>query len=251
MAADPDLLKWLEMKAKTPDEIESRVLAIFSPPGFGKTVISAMFGDRTFYVTDEMQGQTSFKNHPDLKERVRAVPYVSHNVTGKVIQAVENKEFLHSDGQPYDVIVLDTVSGMTALEIQKIVKGGVTPAKGRVSAESASQPDYMVSEKRMLDLMAEVANLQRCTLVLLSHQRVGDKLTPGDNTRLDVHAAAFRVINKYASVIAYLDIKDGNRRFQVMPTGNGISVKSRYRFPREFVTTDEFVAHIRKWKEKN
>lgn len=250
MATEAELLAWLTAKAKTPDEIESRVLAIFSPPGYGKTVLSAMFGERTFYITDEMQGQSSFKNHPDLKERVRAVPYVSHKITAKVIKAVENKEFLHTDGEPYDTIVLDTISGMTALEIQKIVKDGVTPAKGRVSAESASQPDYMVSEKRMLDLMAEVANLQRCTLVLLSHQRVGDKLTPGDNTRLDVHAAAFRIINKYASVIAYLDIKDGQRRFQVMPTGNGISVKTRYHFPSEFVSDDEFVAHIRKWKEK-
>lgn len=245
--ADP-LLEWMEKMAKTPDEIESRVVAIFSPPGFGKTVISAMLGERTLFITDEMQGQTSFKNHPDLKNRVKAVPYRSHEITAKIIQKVEAGEFVHNDGQPYDTIVLDTVSGMTALEIQKIVKGGVTKA-ARVSPESAGQPDYLVSEKRMLDLMSEVANLTRCTLILLSHHRIGDRLTPGEMTRIDVHAAAFRVINKYASVIAYLNVKDGKRELQVMPNGNGVSVKTRYRFPSEFVSVDEFVAHIRKWRE--
>ena len=96
--------------------------------------------------------------------------------------------------------------------------------------------------------MDEVANLTRMTMVLLFHTRIGDKLTPADLTRPDVHAAAFRVINKYASVIAYLDIVKGERRLQVMPNGNGVSAKTRYHFPDVFVSPDEFVAHIRTWQ---
>jgi hypothetical protein len=247
--ADDEIIAWLKKKAKSPDEIESRVIGIFSPPGHGKTVLAARFDEPTLIITDEMNGITSFKNHLDLKPNVKGVPFRSHSITRRVLQAVESGDFVHDDGRSFKVVVLDTISGMISLEIQNIVKAGVTPAKGRVSAESASQPDYMVSEKRVMELMNDVANLTTVTTVLLSHQRIGDKLTPGDNTRPDVHAAAFRVINKYASVIAYLEVqKDGTRRLQVMPNGNGVSVKTRYHFPSEFVSDDEFVAHIRKWK---
>lgn len=248
--ADEALMQWLIENARTPEEIESRVLGIFSPPGHGKTVLASMIGKRTLIITDEMNGITSLKNHPELKGRVKAVPFSKHNTTRRVIEAVEAGDFRHDDGEPFDVIVLDTISGMVSKEIQEIVKKNVTKA-ARVSPESAGQPDYLVSEKRMMELMDSVANLTKATVVLLSHQRIGDNLTPGDKTRPDVHAAAFRVINKYASVIAYLDIpKSGERRLQVMPNGNGVSCKSRYRFPSEFVSPDEFVAHIRKWKEK-
>jgi hypothetical protein len=247
--ADDELLKWLHEKARTPEEIESRVLGIFSPPGFGKTVLAAHLGERVLYITDEMQGAVSIKNHPELKGKTKFVPFSKHRTTARIIRAVEAGDFVHDDGEPFDTIVLDTLSGMASLEVQNIIKSGMTGQNGRVSVESSNQPDYHISERRIMELMAEVANLSKVTTVVLFHQRVGDKLTPGDLTRADVHAAAFRVVNKYASVIAYLTIKDNKRQLQVMPNGNGVSVKSRYRFPSEFVTPDEFVAHIRKWKE--
>lgn len=249
MATDAEVLDWLGRKVKTPDEIDARVLAIFGPPGLGKTVLSAMFGQRVLIITDEMNGIVSFKNHPELKRRVKAVPYRSHTITAQILRLVESGEYVFNDGEPFDTVVLDTISGMISLEVQAIVKAGITPAAGRLSAESASQPDYLVSEKRILDLMAEVSKMTRVTTVLLSHERVGDKLTPGDRTRIDAHRAAFRVINKYASVIARLDMKEGGKReLQVMPNGNGVSVKTRYMFSDVFVSIDEFVAQIEKWK---
>lgn len=249
--ADPEIVKWLMAKAKSPEEIESRVLAIFSPPGYGKTVLSCMIGEPTLIIADEMQGSTSLTNHPELKGKVKVVPFVKHSITKRAILAAENEEFVHDDGRPFEVCVLDTVSGQVAKEVQNIQKSGLTGQKGRLSPESKSQPDYGISEDRVMDLMDGVANLNRMTLVLLFHTRIGDKLTPGDLTRADVHAAAFRVINKYSSVIAYLDMDSkGQRQLQVMPNGNGVSCKTRYKFPDVFVSPDEFVAHIRKWKER-
>lgn len=248
--ADEAIVKWLQDKAVTPEEIESRVLGIFSPPGYGKTVLASMIGEPTLIITDEMNGITSLKNHPTLKGKVKAVPYSKHKTTARIIRAAENEEFVHDDGRPYDVCVLDTISGQVAKEVQAIQKSGLTGQKGRLSPESKSQPDYGISEDRVSELFDEISNLSRMTVVLLFHTRIGDKLTPGHLTRPDVHAAAFRVVNKYSSVIAYLDIKDGKRELQVMPNGNGVSCKTRYHFPSEFVTPDEFVAHIRKWKEQ-
>lgn len=243
------LLQWLEKKSRKPDEITAKVIAIFSEAGLGKTVLACKLGKRVCLITNEMNGSSSLINHPKIKDRVKVVPFRDWDFTCQIIPLIEDGKFVHDDGEPFDLIVLDTFSGMLTEEIQAIVKAGVTPEKGRLSAETPSQPDYLVSEQRVISLMSVVANLMRCTVVLLSHQRLGDKLTPGANTRMDGHAAAFKVANKYVSVMAYLKMDGPNKRvLQVMPNGNGVAVKTRYHFPKEFVTDDEFVAHIEKWK---
>lgn len=246
--ADEELLKWLVGKAKSPEEIESRVIGIFSPPGYGKTSLAAHLGERVLFVTDEMQGAVSLRNHPELKGKTKFVPFSKHATTQRIIKAVEAGDYRHDDGEPFDTIVLDTLSGMAALEVQRIIKSGMTGQSGRVSVESSNQPDYHISERRIMELMAEVANCINTTVVILFHQRIGDKLTPGDNTRADLHAAAFKAVNKYASIIAYLTIKEGKRELKVLPTGDGISVKSRYLFPKVSVTPEEFTEYIKKWK---
>jgi hypothetical protein len=167
-----------------------------------------------------------------------------------MIPLIEEGKFVHYDGERFDTIVLDTISGMIGDELQEIVKSGAATEKGKVSAEVAGRPDYLVSEGRIRPILTDIANLERCSVVMLSHQRIGDKLTPGANTRADAHAAAFKEINKYVSVMAYLKMDGPNKRvLQVMPNGNGVAVKTRYHFPDVFVSDDEFVKHIEAWKK--
>ncbi|GHF92244.1 AAA family ATPase [Streptomyces griseosporeus] len=245
-----DLLKWLEKKSRKPEEITAKVISIFSEAGVGKTVLACRLGKRVCLITDELQGSSSLANHPEVQKNVRVVPWRDWDFTAQIIPVIEAGEFRHYDGEPFDVIVLDTISGMIAEELQSIVKTGAATQQGKVSAEVAGRPDYLVSEQRIIPVMKAIANLERCMVVLLSHQRLGDKLTPGANTRMDAHAAAFRVINKYVSVMAYLRMAGPKKReLKVLPTGDGIAVKSRYHFPSEVVSDDDFVAHIEKWKE--
>lgn len=165
-----------------------------------------------------------------------------------ILPLIEDGKFTADDGEPFDNVIFDTMSGMVGVEIRNIVSSGVVTSEGKVSKELAGRPDYFLSEQRLADVMKDIAQLKRCSVTMLFHTRIGDKLTPADFTRADVHAGAFKVINKYTSVIAYLDIVDGKRQLQVMPTGNGVSTKTRYRFPSAFVSDDEFVEHIKKWK---
>lgn len=246
------LLEWLTKKSKAPDEIAAKVIAIFSEAGVGKTVLACKLGKRVCLITNEMQGSSSLANHPEIKENVRVVPFRNWDFTAQIIPLIENGKFCHYDGEPFDVIVLDTINGMLMEEIHAIVKAGVTPEKGRLTPETASQPDYLVSRDRLIPVMSAISNLTRCTVVLLSHQRLGDKLTPGSNLRMEGHASAFQLINKYVSVMAYLRMAGPNRReLKVMPTNDGIAVKTRYHFPSEVVSDRDFVAHIEKWKEAN
>lgn len=244
------LLGWLEKHSRKPDEIKSRVIAIFSEAGIGKTVLACKLGKRVALITNEMQGSSSLDNHPTIKENVRVIPFRNWDMLAQIIPLIEEGKFTHYDGERFDLIVLDTVNGMLLEELHEIVKSGVTPQKGRLTAETASQPDYLVSRDRLIPVMKAISNLTHCTVVLLSHQRLGDKLTPGANTRMEGHASAFQLMNKYVSVMAYLKMDGPKKRvLQVMPNGNGVAVKTRYHFPSEFVSDDEFVAHIEKWKE--
>ena len=247
---DDMMLKWLEKKSKKPDEIVAKVISIFSEAGLGKTVLACKLGKRVCLITDEMNGSSSLMNFPKIRDNVRVVPFHSWDRTRRILPLIEEGKFCHYDGEPFDTIVFDTISGMISIEVQEIVKSGVATEKGKVSQEVAGRPDYLVSEQRIIPVMTDIANLTRCTVVMLSHQRLGDKLTPGANTRMDAHAAAFKVINKYVSVMAYLKMNgSGERELQVMPNGNGVAVKTRYHFPSEFVTDSEFVAHIEEWKK--
>lgn len=242
------LMAWIKTKQFKPGDTPGRKIAIFSPPGYGKTVLAVRLGKRNLIITDE-DGFTSLTNHPELNGTWTGLPFTSWSIVRKILELVESGDYAFDDGEPFDNVIFDTVTGMISLEIQKIVKDGITTEKGKVSAEVAGRPDYLVSEQRLIPLMSQIAHMQRCSVTMLFHTRIGDKLTIGDNTRLDTHAAAFKVINKYLSVIAYLNIVDGKRMLKVMPTGDGVSVKTRHHFPSETVTDDVFVAEIQKWKE--
>jgi hypothetical protein len=253
------MLQWLEKKSVKPGEITAKVILIFSEAGLGKTVLACRLGKRVALITNELAGSDSLTNHPDIEKNVRVIPFSPPDAflnkgywdwTRKIIPLIEEGKFVHYDGEPFDTIVLDTISGMIADEIQQIVESGVATEKGKVSQEVAGRPDYLVSEKRIRPLLTDIANLRRCSVVMTSHQRVGDKLTPGANTRADAHRAAFLEINKLVSVMAYMTMENEKRVLQVMPTGNGVAVKSRYRFSSTKLTDDEFVTEIEKWKTK-
>lgn len=258
-STDDLVLKWLEKKSVRPGDITANVILIFSEAGLGKTVLACRLGRRVALITNELAGSSALTNHPEIEKNVRVIPFSPPDSlafkgywdwTRKMIPLIEEGKFCHYDGEPFDLIVLDTVSGMISDEIDQIVKSGVATEKGKISLEVAGRPDYLVSETRIKPVLHDIANLTRCSVVMLSHQRLGDKLTPGANTRADAHAAAFKEINKYVSVMAYLKMDGPNQRvLQVMPNGNGVAVKTRYHFPKEFVTDDEFVAHIEKWKK--
>ena len=247
-ASNEKILEYLKKKTFGPQEIAGRKIAIFSLPGHGKTVLATRLGKQNLIITDE-DGYTSLSNHPELNGTWKAINFKSWDIVRLMLPVIESGEFTADNGEPFDNVIFDTMSGMIAEEIQNIVKSGVTTQEGKVSPELAGRPDYFLSEQRLLPVMKMIAQMKRCSVTMLFHVRTGDKLTPGDYTRPETHAAAFRTINKYTSVIAFLEMKGVNkRRLKVMPTDNGVSVKTRHNFGSEFVTDDEFVKEIEKWK---
>lgn len=246
-----DLIKYMQRQMFGGDEVAGRKILIFSKEGIGKTVLSCRLGKHNLIITDE-DGYTALQNDSvrNIIGHWRGIQFQEWRSVKQILQAVEAKQLKCECGEPFDNVILDTMTGMISIVMQQIIRDGIATDKGKVSSETAGRPDYLVSRERLIPVMSQIALMRNASVTMLMHQREGktmdEKIVP------DAHGAAWEVIKKYTSVIAWLTLNapgnEGKRMLQVRANGNGVSAKTRYDFPSVFVTDDEFVAHVEKWK---
>lgn len=226
-----------------------RKIVIYSVPKIGKTVLAARLGKHNMFIVDDGDGYSALMNESvhGMIGHWDVLPFMDWASVKQFLQAGEAGQILCQCGEPIDNWVLDTASGMIMLELQKIIATAGTPMDGKVAPEAPGRPDYMVSRDRLIPVMSQISAMSNASVTLLMHMREVGKVKP--QVVPDAHNAAIEVINKYVSVQAYLQMdNDGNRILQVRPNGNNVVVGTRYDFPKDFVTDDEFVSHIEKWK---
>ncbi len=248
---DPRLVDYINKQRVGNNVAPGRKILIFSVPKVGKTILAARLGKHNFFITDE-DGYTALKNDSvkDLVGHWDAVPFMDWPTTRQVLQAVEAGQILCKDcSEPVDNVILDTMSGMIGISLQGIIQTAGTPKTGKVAPEAPGLPDYFISRERLIPVMSQIALMRNASVTLTMHMREEGKVRP--QIQPDAHKSAYEVINKYISLQAYLTVQDGQRILQVKNNGNNVVVGGRYDFPSEFVTDDEFVAHIEKWKGVN
>lgn len=234
-------------------EVAGRKILIHSKEGLGKTVLACRLGQHNLIITDE-DGYTALQNDSvrPIIGHWQAVEFSQWADVRHYLQAVEAQQLRCKCGELIDNVVLDTVTGMVAITIQQIVAANITTDKGKISSETAGRPDYLVSRERLVPVMSQIALMKNASVTMLMHQKAGK--TPDEQIAPDAHNAAWEVIRKYTSVIAWLTFNApghvGERMLQVRPNGNGVAVKTRYDFPETFVSDDEFVGHVEKWKSQ-
>lgn len=248
---DPKLAEYMQRQMFGSGQIAGRKILIFSKEGIGKTVLACRLGKHNLIITDE-DGYTALENDDvrDIIGHWRGIPFMDWPTCRQLLQGVEAGQFKCECGEPFDNVIFDTMSGMISIVLQQIIFSGVATDKGKVSAETAGRPDYLVSRERLIPVMSQIALMRNASVTMLMHQREGktvdEKIVP------DAHGAAYEVIKKYTSLLAWLTLNvpgnEGKRMLQVRPNGNGVSAKQRYNFPSDYVTDDEFVEHINRWK---
>lgn len=259
MALDPlpeNLVKFLNARTFTADDIKGRKIAIYSDQGVGKTTLAAKLGMSNLFVTDE-EGILSLKNHPELNANSSGILFdgrdsgdgVGYGRLALVLRACENGQYIGRNGLPVDNVVFDTVSGIVGTELRRIVADKDIPTdKGKLSEHLASQPTYLLSEQNFAPLMQMVAQMHNCSVTLLSHLRTGTKDVPGASTRPDMHGAVYKLLAKYVSVMGYMYVGGPTgREIQVMP-GGMVAAKTRLNFGKAKMSDEEFVEKIQQWK---
>lgn len=234
-------------------EVAGRKILIYSREGLGKTVLACRLGQHNLIITDE-DGYTALENESvrGLIGHWLAIPFKKWVLVSGILQGVEAGQFKCHCGEPFDNVVLDTMSGMISIVLQEIIRDGIATDKGKVSSETAGRPDYLVSRERLIPVMSQIALMRNASVTMLMHQRPGK--TPDEKIVPDAHGAAYEVIKKYASVIAWLTLNvkghEGERMLQVRSSGNGVVAKTRYDFPSAVISDDDFVAHVQQWKKQ-
>jgi hypothetical protein len=177
-----------------------------------------------------------------------SMPFMDWASVKQMLQAGEAGQILCECGEPIDNWILDTMSGMVFATLKQIVDGAGATQEGKVAPEAPNRPEYMISRDRLIPVMQQIASMRNASVTMLVHMREHGKVDT--HIGLDVHSAAAEVINKYTSVQAYLTMNaEGQRILQVRQTGNKVIAGSRYEFGSDFVTDDEFVAGIERWKK--
>lgn len=250
----PRGLDYFMSRTYSSDDIKSRVISIYSNEGVGKTVLAAKLGNSNLFVTDD-NGILSLKNHPELDAISVGIPFEGYGQAIELLGYCESGEFIHpKTGLPVDNVIFDTISGMCSSELRRSIEQGDIKAQGGKLAENIpTQPHYLLNEHNFAPLMKECAKMLKVSVTLLMHLRTGTTDIPGASTRGDLHGAAYKLLAKYSSVVAYMEPpKEGskNRTLRVMPN-RAVGAKTRLNFGKEVVTDDEFVAEIAAWKKSS
>src|SRR3954454_1143090 len=143
---DPKLADYLQRQTFGSGEIAGRKILIYSKEGIGKTVLACRLGKHNLVITDE-DGYTSLSNSSvsDITGHWRGIEFKDWATVKQLLQAAEAGQLKCNCGEPFDNVVLDTVTGMISIVIQEIIRTGIATDKGKVSSETAGRPDYLVS----------------------------------------------------------------------------------------------------------
>lgn len=243
-------LDYYMSKTYTADDIKGRVIAIYSNEGVGKTVIGAKLGTSNLFITDD-NGILSLKNHPELDAISFAIPFEGYRETIDILDYVDSGEFVNpKTGTVVDNVIFDTVSGMCSTEIRTSIEGGAIKSEnGKLADNIPTRPHYLLNEQNFGPLMKRCGQMMNSSVTLLSHLRTGTTDIPGASTHADLHGAAYKLLAKYSSIVAYMEPGEpgGNRTLRVMPN-KMVGAKTRLNFGRSVVTDKEFVAAVEMWK---
>ena len=241
-------LDYYMSKVYSSSDIKGRMIAIYGNEGVGKSVLAAQLGKSNLFISDD-NGTLSLQNHPELDDISVAIPFEGYEAAIEVLDYVEAEEFIHpKTGLPVDNVILDTVSGMVSDELRDSIENRAIKAEGGKLADNIpTRPHYLLNEQNFGPLMRKCGRMRNSSVTLLSHLRQGTKDVPGASTRADLHGAAYKLMAKYSSVVAFMDMEGSNRMIRVMPE-QMIGAKTRYNFGKAKMTDAEFVAKVEQWK---
>lgn len=244
-------LDYYMSKTYSSSDIKGRMIAIYGNEGVGKTVLAAKLGESNLFISDD-NGILSLQNHPELDAISIAIPFEGYEAAIEVLDYVEAGEFIHpKTGLPVDNVILDTVSGMCSDELRdSIEKKAIKAEGGKLADNIPTRPHYLLNEQNFGPLMKKCGRMRNASVTLLSHLRQGTKDVPGASTRADLHGAAYKLMAKYSSIVAYVEMGSNgpnDRLVQVMPE-RMVGAKTRLNFGKAKMSDTEFVAKVNEWK---
>lgn len=194
---------------------------IYGEPGVGKTVLSATLPGKFLYI-DSLVNWVSFRNHPEIQERMTRIQYQGLSQLDMLPKAF-------ADGVLDEIttIVLDEYSSMAVDDLDLVME---KRAKGDIEFTGASQPDYGINTERIRRSIKPILLIPK-NVIIVAHVREDKDELSGSVTKRPSFSPKMRAtLLKMCHLTGYMsaDIKGGEvkRTLQLQPS-RGIEAKNR------------------------
>lgn len=223
----PSILEMAKPVGEFPDWLH---LALFGPPGSGKTVFagSAYTEGPVIHFDVDGTGAKSFKNHPEMLPHIQRVRIR----TCEELLAAGNE--LRQMRHGYHTAIVDTVSTLQELQVQRIMKEQYAKNPQKRDRYKTWQDDFYEAGNRMKEIIEVFCDLEM-HVVFIFHQREDkDEATGITFIRPAVIPSLGGTIATLVDVTAYYtcNVKangEEDRKMRVKPT-NRIQTKTRNYF---------------------
>lgn len=247
MPLSPQKVAALEARTVKPGQRKKLYQTVFGQPGAGKTVMAAGIGNKNLIISDET-GYDSLVNHPELEARTTVMPFLGYQDVMDYCEGIDSGQF------DYDHMILDTFSGMQDDRIMFNLDQKATSGFDRKHPDVPSWDDYNLSRRQSFEVLRRLM-VCKAHVTVICHVRVpnASAMAKGETTRPDLTDKVFNIVNKYSSMLVYMEkAKDGVTRTVHFAGDNRISIKSRI-IPEDVkkLPVDQYVSRIRNWMYEN
>jgi len=159
----PSILDQAKPVGEFPDWIH---LALFGPPGSGKTVFagSGYTEGQVIHFDIDGTGAKSYKNHPEM------LPHIHRVRIRRCEELLVAGNELRQGNHSFKVAVLDTISTMQTLHLQRIMREQYAKNPEKRERYKTWQDDFYEAGNRITEIMEVFCDLEM-HVVFIFHQR--------------------------------------------------------------------------------
>jgi hypothetical protein len=141
-------------------------LALFGPPGSGKTVFAGTgyTEGRVIHFDVDGTGAKSFKNHPEM------LPYIDRIRIRKCEELLSGGQELRRGGHDYKVAICDTISTLQELHVQRLMRELYQKNPEKRERYKTWQDDFYEAGNRIKEIIEVFCDLDM-HVVFIFHQR--------------------------------------------------------------------------------
>lgn len=233
----PSILESARPIGEFPDWLH---LAIFGPPGCGKTTFggSAYTEGPIIHFDIDGTGAKSFKNHPEM------VPHIKRVRIRRCEELLSAGNELRSGKHDYKVAMLDTISTLQELHVQRLMKEEFAKSPEKRTRYKTWQDDFYEAGNRIKEIIEVFCDLDMHVIFVFHQREDKDEQTGITFLRPAVIPSLGSTIATLVDVTGYYtcNVKangDEERKLRVKPT-NRIQTKTRNYFPKPILENPVF-----------